>query len=274
MSQEQSKVQTTNTSTTPDIDSEHFTTVKSKLDLAWGRIQDALQQEAEGRKLWIEGTLELINILDDARERLGSDQAFGTWLTDNGYGEDRITRNDRRALLNMALRLDVTSEVLKETDSRSWRLIWEEEIQPRLHSAVQPTEGKSPEATPTNNPEQPAEPEKKPTRRPRKGNGTKKPQTEWGKDLKDFLSDGLLAANALIKIKNSILGCSPEKRAELLEKKVTPEWSDKIDEGSKAGAWICNWANRVLDEEANALIQKDRVVRTPARAFAPVRPEA
>ena len=40
-----------------DTDPERFAIVKSKLDLAWGKIQDALQQEAEGHKLWIEGTL-------------------------------------------------------------------------------------------------------------------------------------------------------------------------------------------------------------------------
>jgi hypothetical protein len=67
------------------------------------KIQDGLRQEAEGRKPWIEGTLELTNTLDDARKRLGSDQAFGTWLTENGYGENRIKRHDRVALLNMAL---------------------------------------------------------------------------------------------------------------------------------------------------------------------------
>jgi hypothetical protein len=255
-------------------DPKGFAVVKSKLDLAWGKIEDGLQQEAEGHKLWIEGTLELINILDDARNRFPSDKEFGAWLTDNGYGENRIKRNDRRALLNMAEHPQHTREVLNQTHRRSWRLIWEEEIQPLLHSAVQPAEGESPKANPANNPEQPAEPEKKPTRRPRKGNGTKKPRTEWGKDLKDFMSDGVLAANALIRIKNSILGCSPEKRAELLEEKVTPKWSEKIDEGSKAGAWICNWANRVLDEEANSLIQQGRVVRTPARASKQVQPEA
>ena len=263
------KQNTADTTTTTDIDP----IVKSNLDLAWGKIQDARQQEAEGHNLWIEGTLELISILDDARNRLGSDQAFGTWLTDSGYG-DRITRHDRIALLNMAKHPNVTRKVLEQTNRRSWRYIWEEEVQPRLPYVGQPAEGKSPEATPSNNPEQPAEPEKKPTRRPRKGNGTKKPQTEWGKDLKDFMSDGLLAANALIRIKNSILGCSPEKRAELLEEKVTPEWSEKIDEGRKAGAWICDWANGLLEEEADALEQQGRVVRTPARASKQVQPEA
>ena len=57
--QEQIKAQAADTS--------GLTNIKSNLDVAWVKIQDALQQEAEGHNLWIEGTLELINILDDAR---------------------------------------------------------------------------------------------------------------------------------------------------------------------------------------------------------------
>src|SRR5262245_24343474 len=176
--QKQTEAQTADTS--------GLTNIKSKLDLVWVKIQNALQQETEGRKLWIAGTLELIDILGDARNRLGSDQAFGTWLTDNGYGETRITRQDRSALLNMAEHPNVTREVLQQTHRRSWRLIWEEEIQPRsrLPSGGQPADGENPEANPANNSEQTAG-EKKPTRRPRKGNGKKKPKEEWGKDLKD-----------------------------------------------------------------------------------------
>src|SRR5262245_21764996 len=106
------------TSGLTNIDPERIAIDKSNLDLAWVKIENGVQQEAEGRKLWIEGTLELISILDDARKRLGSDQAFGTWLTENGYG-NRITRHDRAALLNMALNLNVTRVVLEQTDRRS-----------------------------------------------------------------------------------------------------------------------------------------------------------
>ena len=154
--QEQIKAQAADTS--------GLTNIKSNLDLAWVKIQDGLQREAEGHNLWIEGTLELINILDDARNRLGSDQAFGKWLTENGYGEDRITRHDRSALLNMAEHLNVTREVLEQTHRRSWRLIWEEEIQPRLPTAGQPADSDSPEANPTNN----SEGERKPSRQHRR----------------------------------------------------------------------------------------------------------
>src|SRR5262249_17231401 len=45
-------------------------------------------------------------------------------------GETRIKRHDRSALLNMAQHLNVTRNVLEQTHRRSWRLIWEEEIQP------------------------------------------------------------------------------------------------------------------------------------------------
>jgi hypothetical protein len=248
--------------------------VKSNLDRAWEKIQNGLQQEAQGSDRWIEGTLELINILHDARERLASDQAFGSWLTKNGYGEDRLKRNDRQALQNMAQHPDLTREVLEQTHRRSWRLIWEEEIQPRLHNAVQPAGDESAEAIPTNNAEE-ADTRKKPTRRPRKGNGTRNtpPKDEWGKDLKNFLSDGLLIANALIRIKKGICGSKPEKKAEL-RKKVTTAWLEPMEQGSKAYAWICDWANGMLDEEADKLIQEGRVVETPTHASKQVQPEA
>ena len=236
----------------------------------------------EGHKLWIEGTLELINILDDARKRLGSDQAFGTWLTDNGYGEDRITRHDRSALLNMALDLNVTREVLAQTHRRSWRHIWRGRSSTPVASVgnrqmttkLRNSSGQFSATWRSSNRHRWATGRsQETTRRPKKGNGTKKPKEEWGKDLNDFISDGLLAANALIRIRNSILESSPDKQAELL-KKVTSEWSDKIDLGTKAGAWIRDWANGSLEKEADALSQKGRVVRTPARASKQVQPEA
>jgi hypothetical protein len=133
--------------------------VKNNLDLAWGKIQNGLQQEAQGYKLWIEGTLELINIPHDARQCHASDQAFGKRLTDSGYGENRIKRHERSALLNMAEHPDLTRKVLEQTHSRSWQLIWRDEIRPRLPNARQPTDGEEPEAA---------------TRRSKK-NGAKKP---------------------------------------------------------------------------------------------------
>ena len=105
--------------------------VKS-LDLAWEKV-------TKGSELWIEGTLELINILDFARKRHASDQAFGAWLDEAGY-RDKISRDDRQALLNMA-RLDDVRAVLENTHRRSWQLIWREDVQGRLRSATQPAPG-------------------------------------------------------------------------------------------------------------------------------------
>ena len=67
---------------------------KSYFDIALMLIEEGLKTEDKGRKDWIKGTIMLIEALNDERKRLG-DQAFGKWLTDNGYGEDRITRHNR-----------------------------------------------------------------------------------------------------------------------------------------------------------------------------------
>src|SRR5262249_37137531 len=111
-----------------------------------------------------------------------------------------------------------------------------------------------------------------PTRRPGRRNGGKNnPREEWGKDRNNFLSDILAIANAVVKIKNIILDCTPEQEA-ALKKKVTSEWLETIDPGCDALPWIRDWAKGSLEEEADGLIQKGRVRRTPARASAPVQP--
>jgi hypothetical protein len=262
-------------------DTEHLAKVKSNLDLAWAKVQNALQLEAEGRKQWIEGTLELINILHDARQRHPSDQAFGKWLADSGYGEDRITRNDRSALLNMAEYPDLTRKVLEQTHRRSWRLIWEEEIQPGLHSAgqpaddeqtntpEQPAEGENAEPAPINNPE-PADTKKKPTRRPK---AKKAPKAEWEKDDDCFFSDALEASNKLVAIENSIQQMDADQDASK-RKKVTPAWQEKIEEGFKALTFIRDWGKGSLKKEARRAIQEGRVKTTFARTSGQVQPEA
>src|SRR5262245_17084025 len=106
-----------------------------------------------------------------------------------------------------------------------------------------------------------------------KAKGAKRIREEWSKDLSSFFSDGLEAANKAIAVKNSIQQCTPEKNASL-QKDVTPVWLEKIEQGSEALAWIRDWANGALEDEADTLIQKGRVRRTPARASAPVQPSA
>jgi hypothetical protein len=248
---------------------------KVKIDLAWQKVENGLQQEAEGTNLWIEGTLDHINILNDLRQCYPADQEFGKRLNDVGYGEDRVSRHNRAALLNMAEYPDLTREVLEQTHSRSYQLVWRDEIQPRLPSVRQPADGESPEEAPTNNPEQsvgdekPEETKPKKTRRPRKGNGTRNPpKEEWGKDVDSFFSDALLIANAQMRMKKIICDCTREKRAELAEK-VTPPWSDKIDQGADAAAWLRDWAYDGLHEQTDKLLQEGRVVTTFGDASAP-----
>jgi hypothetical protein len=110
----------------------------------------------------------------------------------------------------------------------------------------------------------------KPAQTRSKGAKTK-PKEEWGTDLKNFLSDGLLAANALIKIRNSICKSTAEKQAEL-KAKVTSHWSANIDLGRLAAIWICGWANGTLEAEADALEEQGRVRTTPARRGSPPTP--
>ena len=233
----------------PATNTSTLTNIKSNLDLAWVKIQNALQQETEGHKLWTEGTLELINILDDARKRLGSDQAFGTWLSENGYGANRITRHDRSALLNMALDLHVTREVLEQTHRRSWRLIWEEEMQPRLPSAGQPTDGTR-------------RPKKKGKGAKKEANGEQKP--EWLRDTKGWFNNQVERVNAVIDELNKIMeNCTPEQHNLLTDLEPTLLF-EAFQKGEKTSATFVTWVETPLEIAADKLIGEGRVRITPA----------
>jgi hypothetical protein len=241
---------------------------KSELDAAWRKIETGEQLEADGRVLWIEGTLELIAILDSARERLGPDQAFGAWLTDNGYGENRISRDDRSALLNMALHLDVTREVLEQTHRRSWQLIWREEVQSRLRRATQPADGNGPEDPGTEAPDN-KEPKAPPTRRP-KTKGVK--QKTNGAQADEFAEDNRAAVNELFDHANAIRGIiksvrtsAPERARGFLlamEQHLLSQLPDTADDL----VWIFDRHQQVLTEEtekADDLSKEGRVTNSP-----------
>lgn len=226
--------------------------IKQNLDIAWMKIESGLQQETEGRKFWIEGTITLIEILHAARNRLGSDQAFGAWLTENGYGEDRINRHDRSALLNMALDLDVTCAVLEETHRRSWRYIWEDEVQPRLPHAGQPTDGKEPEAA---------------TRRPKKTKGAKKElneELEWVRDTKGWFNKQVERVTAVIDELNKIMeNCTAEQHNLLTDLEPTL-LLEAFQQGEKTSATFVTWVRTPLEIAADKLIGEGRVRITPA----------
>jgi hypothetical protein len=229
---DQNEVQAT---ATPPND---ITTLKSNLDLAWGKIES-------GNKLWLEGAIELINTLYDARQHFPADQEFGKWLDGNGYGEERITRNDRAALLNMALNLDVTREVLAETHRRSWRLIWEEEIQPRLHSPVQPNSQR---------------PKKNGAKR--KANRVQKP--EGLRNIEGWYRDQVATVNAVInELNNTMDKCDPEQRKQLaaLDPSLLLDAAQNLETKS---AEFADWVDAPLAKAADELQQQGgRVVVTP-----------
>jgi hypothetical protein len=100
------------------------------------RIKTAYERTVDGRKECVEGTLELAAMLDEARARFPSDIDFGVWLVQNEL--DWLGKDDRAALLGMAEDLGLTRSVLAETKSTSWRLIWLEEIEPRLRTVAKP----------------------------------------------------------------------------------------------------------------------------------------
>jgi hypothetical protein len=229
---------------------------RKNLDLAWQKIENGRQQETEGRKLWVEGTLELSNILDYARKRLDFDQAFGTWLTGNGYGEDRLTRHDRQALLNMALHPDLTREVLEQTHRRSWQLIWREEMQPRLPSNRQPAdEGEKPPAN---------------TRRAKKEKGAKeaangKQKPEWVRDIGGWFNNQVACVNGVINELNKIMeSCTPEQHGSLQTLELTL-LSEAFQNGVKESAKFVDFVDTPLEEAADKLIREgSRVRKTPA----------
>ena len=233
-------------------------TTNIDLDIAWTKITEGRQQEEQGRKLWIEGTLEIINILHVARQGLASDQAFGKWLSDSGYGEERITRQDRAALLNMAKHPDLTREVLEQTHSRSWQLIWRDEIQPQLPNARQPADGESTEEVPAV------------TRRPKKNGAQRVQKPEALKNIEGWYGEQIAAVNAIINELNKTMEkCDPELRKQLavLEPSLLLDASQNLE---KKAAEFADWVDTPLEQAADA---SSRVVVTK-RARRASQPEA
>ena len=222
----------------PATDTSALTNIKSNLDLAWVKIQDALHQEAEGHNLWVEGTFELIQILDKARGDFASDQEFGRWLKQKS---PPINEMDRKAYLNMALNMDLTRKILEQTERRSPQLIWREEIQPKLVSANQPavTNGKTIEEEPV---------VEKPTRRPRRARGAKKEASgerkpEWLRNIEGWFNNQVAAVNAVTNELNKIMeNCTPEQRSLLgtLEPTLLLDASQSLE---KKSAEFVDWVD-------------------------------
>src|SRR5947209_7071055 len=117
------------------------------LDRIAYQIRSAYERALAAEKQWIVATIQLARSLAAARDRFSSNQEFHDWLIKNC---DFLTRNDRAALIGMGRNLELARTVLASTQSRTWRLIWDNEMRPqldsRLHSAGKTTsavDGKS-----------------------------------------------------------------------------------------------------------------------------------
>ena len=61
-----------------------------------------------------------------AKQRYPAKQAFGKWLRGSTYAS--IGKNDRAALINIGKHAEISRIVLRQTTSRSVRLIWLNEV--------------------------------------------------------------------------------------------------------------------------------------------------
>ena len=95
------------------------------LDVLAQRCRAAFDKMQGGRAQWIEGTLELAAVVAEARERpeLASNAAFSRWLYQHGL--NYLSPNDRVALLGFCRDPKTSREMLEQSNSTSWRVIWE-----------------------------------------------------------------------------------------------------------------------------------------------------
>lgn len=99
------------------------------------RIRVAYEKCERASEDWINNTLELAAALKEGRDLCGNDdRAFGIWLVEHDL--ELFSRHDRAALIGIAKNPELSRIKLMETDRRSWQLIWQTEIQPKLGSIL------------------------------------------------------------------------------------------------------------------------------------------
>jgi hypothetical protein len=100
------------------------TPLPTVLERVGRRIDAAWQRVGKGEAEWVEGSLEAMQALAEARGRFPADQAFGVWLKVSNH--NHWNENDRGALINMASDLVLARQVLASTERRSYQLIWKD----------------------------------------------------------------------------------------------------------------------------------------------------
>jgi hypothetical protein len=94
------------------------------------RVRAAVTAFVKNRDDFPAVTLALARELWAARQEVGGDDsAFGAWLAAHRL-TDKITPQDRAALVQLGQHAKVAAKVLRQTSSRSVRLIWEQEVRP------------------------------------------------------------------------------------------------------------------------------------------------
>lgn len=84
----------------------------------------------KGDALWIEGSIAKALVLVEMRGRFLADQEFGVWFDKSGID---LSHQDRAALLGLGRLGEVRlREILKNTDRRSYRYIWDDNKKPDL----------------------------------------------------------------------------------------------------------------------------------------------
>lgn len=100
------------------------------------RLRDSLDAYKTHHDDFPRVVLALAVDLFEARQEHESDQEFGRWLVENEL--DDLGKDDRAALVSMGEYPQLSAARLAETTSRSLRLIWANEIKPRVLSVEKP----------------------------------------------------------------------------------------------------------------------------------------
>jgi hypothetical protein len=121
----------------------------------------SLKTEEGARVAWRDQTARLGAALLALREFCQNDsRTFHCLLSDNGLGEDFISKDDRAGLIGIAEHWEIAERVLATTVKRSWRTIWLDQIKPevdarRVRTPANPRGGRPRKAPPVQSNEPP-----------------------------------------------------------------------------------------------------------------------
>jgi hypothetical protein len=106
------------------------------------RVHKAAANFVKNRDDFPKVTLDLAAALCRLRDAVGGDdRAFGALLDANGLASE-ISHQDRAALIQIGRHAKVAAPILQRTTSRSPRLIWENELRPRVMEEALTSAGK------------------------------------------------------------------------------------------------------------------------------------